>query len=183
MDGASWFPFAVGVANNPDALTEMVGPGMDSTHHERPAGVACRFQVKENLVSPENSEAMDVLNDDPSGSDSSNNPGVLSPESAASAREPFRFRTRGMTDVLAGEPSANKVCCWGCQRADIRVARDSWPVLCEDGSAVGVDFAELDGSHSRSLKPKAEAPDAAEEVEDIHFPRLYPGFVWCDPRL
>jgi hypothetical protein len=46
--------------------------------------------------------------------------------------------------------------------ADISPNRDIWPVLGEDGSAVGVDFAEGDGSHSGSFEAKAESSDAAE---------------------
>jgi len=33
-------------------------------------------------------------------------------------------------------------------------------VLGEDGAAVGVDFAERDGSHSSSLKAETESADA-----------------------
>jgi hypothetical protein len=36
------------------------------------------------------------------------------------------------------------------------------PMLGEDGSAVGVDFTEGNGSHPSSFKSKAESPDPAE---------------------
>jgi hypothetical protein len=45
-------------------------------------------------------------------------------------------------------------------------------VLSQNGSGVGVDFAERDGSHSGSLEAETESADAAEQVEDIHHPRL-----------
>src|SRR6185312_12371798 len=38
----------------------------------------------------------------------------------------------------------------------------------ENCSAVGVDFAEGDGTHSGSFESETEAADAAEEVEDTH---------------
>lgn len=41
-------------------------------------------------------------------------------------------------------------------------------MLGEDGAAVGIDFAEGDGTHSCPLKSEAESADPAEEVEDIH---------------
>jgi hypothetical protein len=41
-------------------------------------------------------------------------------------------------------------------------------MLPENFSAIGIDLAEGDGSHSGALEPEAEAADAAEKVEDIH---------------
>lgn len=52
--------------------------------------------------------------------------------------------------------------------SDVVVARDVGPVLGEDGPAERVEFDELDGSHSGSLKAKAESPDSREEVKDAH---------------
>jgi hypothetical protein len=46
-------------------------------------------------------------------------------------------------------------------------------VLGEDASAIGVDFAEGDGSHSGSFESEAEAADSAEKVEDIHWTLNY----------
>ena len=42
----------------------------------------------------------------------------------------------------------------------------------EDAPAVGVDFAEGNGSHSGPFKSEAEAADAGKKVEDIHFTTL-----------
>jgi hypothetical protein len=41
-------------------------------------------------------------------------------------------------------------------------------VLSQDGSAIGIDLAEGDGSHSGSFEPEAEAANTGKEVEDIH---------------
>ena len=38
----------------------------------------------------------------------------------------------------------------------------------QDGPAIGIDFAEGDGSHSGAFEAEREAADAAEKVEDIH---------------
>jgi hypothetical protein len=40
--------------------------------------------------------------------------------------------------------------------------RDIWPVFGEDAPAIGVDFAEGDGSHSGSFKAKAEPSNTTE---------------------
>ena len=44
-------------------------------------------------------------------------------------------------------------------------------MLSKDGSAIAVDFAEGDRSHSGSLEAEGEAADSREEVEDTerHF--------------
>jgi hypothetical protein len=41
-------------------------------------------------------------------------------------------------------------------------------MLPENFSAIGIDLAEGDGSHSGALEAEGEAADAAEKVEDIH---------------
>lgn len=41
-------------------------------------------------------------------------------------------------------------------------------MLSQNGSAIGLDLTEGDGSHSGSFKSEAESANAAEEVEDIH---------------
>jgi hypothetical protein len=46
--------------------------------------------------------------------------------------------------------------------ADVVVDWHAGPMLAQDVLTEGVDFNELDGSHSGSLESKAEAADAAE---------------------
>ena len=41
-------------------------------------------------------------------------------------------------------------------------------MLGEDTSAVGIDLAEGDGSHSGALEAEAKSADAAEKIENIH---------------
>jgi hypothetical protein len=45
--------------------------------------------------------------------------------------------------------------------------RGVWPVFGEDFSALGVNFAECDGSHPGPFESEAESADSAEEVEDF----------------
>ena len=56
----------------------------------------------------------------------------------------------------------------GGEGSDVVIAGDVGPVLGEDASAVGVDLAEGDGSHSGALKAKRETADAGKEIEDAH---------------
>ncbi len=80
----------------------------------------------------------------------------------------FSLPGAGSAKRLAGEPAANNICCGWAKCSDVVVTRDAGPVLSEDCPAVGIDFAEGDGSHSGSLEPEGEAADAAEEIEDTH---------------
>lgn len=48
------------------------------------------------------------------------------------------------------------------------------PMLSKHGSAVGINLAEGDRSHSCPLKAKAESADAGEEVEYIHLSQRHP---------
>lgn len=151
--------------------------GMHSTHHDRLAGVAQRLQVSEYPVSAASSESRAVLNNDETGSDVGNDPAVFDPESRPRSFEPRTFA--GEADILAGESSANNLNA-SCvpvipealarKLSDVSVTGDTRPVFCEHTLAIWVNFAERDGSHSRSFEPEGEAADAAEQIEDIHLP-------------
>jgi hypothetical protein len=69
------------------------------------------------------------------------------------------------TDVLTGEAAANNVN-WsnllGAESSHVLEDRDIGPVLSQDGSAIGINFAEGCCSHSCSFKSKAESSYAAE---------------------
>jgi hypothetical protein len=94
-------------------------------------------------------------------------------ESCVFAPQPTPFACKASTsacdaDVLAGEASADKIDSAesaelvAVDSSDVWKARDVWPVLGKDGAAVGLDFAERDGSHSGSFESEAESADAAE---------------------
>jgi hypothetical protein len=70
----------------------------------------------------------------------------------------------GNTNVLAGEAATddignNSVCpkTVSGKGSHIVIAGDVGPVLFEDGSAIGLDFTEGDGSHPGSFEAKAKA--------------------------
>jgi hypothetical protein len=94
------------MSDDPDALSEVRRTGMDSTHHERPDGVACFFQRIVNPVVAASSEARHVLKEHPTGSHFSHDPHGVEEQSGALAIDaaPLRVRRAG---VLAGRASAD----------------------------------------------------------------------------
>jgi hypothetical protein len=77
---------------------------------------------------------------------------------------------------------------FGVDCSDVSENRDIWPVLSQDGSAIGIDLAEGDGSHSSPLESEREAADAGKKVEDIHLAQEDYHAQWNDlpldcPRL
>lgn len=78
---------------------------------------------------------------------------VLRPQTGSLSRKPCALA--GEADVLARESPANNVNCpdiEGSQVTHILEDGHAGPVLAEDGSTVGVDLAEGDGSHSGSFE-------------------------------
>lgn len=65
----------------------------------------------------------------------------------------------GSAERLAGEPSANNVCCNGFEGADVAMTGNVRPMLGKDALAVWINLAKLDGSHSRSFKSETESAD------------------------
>jgi hypothetical protein len=57
---------------------------------------------------------------------------------------------------------------FGAKLSHVSENRDIWPVLSQDGLAIGINFAEGDGSHSGSFEAERKSADAGKEVEDIH---------------
>ncbi|MFZ2648628.1 MAG: hypothetical protein WA210_00855 [Burkholderiaceae bacterium] len=171
IDGESAFALAVGVGNNPAALSIMRRAGVDSTDHERPPGVACSIQVSEYPVDAESAQARRVFNDDPTGSGFCDDAGHLAPEAAALAVETFCLSAGGGADVLARKPSAHDIdssILSPIQLPHILMARHVGPVFLQHRAAVRLDLAEGDGAHAGALQAEGEAADAAEQVEDVH---------------
>lgn len=127
-----------------------------------------RGQVSEYVVQPSSKQRCDVFHDDESRSNLANNSGVLRPKARPGSGQSSALA--GDADVLAGEPSADDIgkSSGSVKGPNVVVAGDVGPVLSEDGPAERVELDELDGAHPGSLKSEAEAPDAAEQVEDIH---------------
>lgn len=75
--------FAVGQSlpgDNPHPLATVGRSNVVSTHHERPAGVARRVQIREHLVRCCSAEARDVLSQHPSGSKLAHHPCEFGPQ-------------------------------------------------------------------------------------------------------
>ena len=164
---------AMGVGKNVNPLPPMGRSGMGSTHHGRSPGVAARFQVAENPVSPSLPEEMAVLNNNPIGSDFSDDACVFSPEIGASAVDAFAATRRA--DILAGEPATddihgNSICrkLVAGEGPHVVIAGNPRPMFREHAAGVWLNLAEGDGTHSRPFEAKAEASDSAEQVKDVH---------------
>jgi hypothetical protein len=69
------------------------------------------------------------------------------------AREPS-------ADCVNGNSVASKSV--GCEGLDVFILMDMGPVPFQNCAAIGVDFAECDGRHSGTLKPKAEPANAGK---------------------
>ena len=66
MLGAIWFPFAVGVCNNPEPVSLVRRIDRDRWNNKRPSGVAFSFQGSEYLVETKFNESSNILANDPS---------------------------------------------------------------------------------------------------------------------
>jgi hypothetical protein len=147
---------------------------MASTHHERPAGVARRFQVTEHPVRAVSSEPRDVLNEYPTGSQLAHDPVHFSPQPTAVAcfDAPLLPRDR---HVLAWEPSRDEIAgaeVGGGGEAHVPPSVDVWPVPLKDVDAVGVALDLPDDTHAGPFEAEPEPPDSREEFTDRHPPPL-----------
>jgi hypothetical protein len=174
IDGASWFALVVGVSSNdPDPVPSVSRIDGTSRNNKRPRGVAEGFQVSQHIIECQRDEASNVFAKEPSGSFECNNAAHFRPEVAVVR---LCFLLSGDAEGLAGESSADEIdsskptqslCVQG---TNIIEARDSRPVLAEDGSAELVSLAEGDCSHPGSLKSETESSDAGKEVKYPHRP-------------
>jgi len=166
----------VGVVTCEDEYSLPLEWGLENvnTHHGRPAGVACSFQVREDLVSSDIFEIRNVLNEDPTGSEFADDPGVLEPE-AASLVETALLASCSPAEVLAGETAADEIDWLEVVTADVPDVGESWdirPPLSEDFVAEGVALhlprsleprpfeAEVDAAYAREKAAVGQVPHA-----------------------
>lgn len=131
-------------------------------------------KVPENNVDSSPEKRADVLHDDVAGSNLTNDPGVLTPESGTGTANSDTFA--GFADVLAGEASAddigsgNKVPCklMSSDPSHVLVNLDAGPIGREHVATPRLSLAEGDRLHARALKPEGKAADAREEVQHAH---------------
>jgi hypothetical protein len=145
---------------------------MDSTHHERPCGVACLCQVSEHPVCAESSKPRDILKDAPSRSCLNDNSERFGPEAGSSAREARSLSGGG--HVLAWKPGgdesdsskSSKLSC--IERPHIIEDRYIRKVLGQNLSAERLYLAEGDRLPAHPPRGQGKAADAGKEVEVPH---------------
>lgn len=137
-----------------------------STHHGRPAGVACSFQVREDLVSGDIFEVRNVLNEDPTGSEFSDDSCVFVPETAPPV-ESALLAPGSDAEVLAGEAAADEIDWLEVVLADAFDVEESWdtgPPFSEDFIAKGVDFYLKSSFEACPLQTEVDSAYAREKA-------------------
>lgn len=161
-----------GVGHNPDSVAAVTGTNVGSWYAVPLRIIPERGQISENVSKPSTKQCCDVFHDDVSGCQLANQAGDFRPKPAALTGKPCTLS--GRADILAGEPSADRVNgnsigskSLRCEFAHVAIAGDVWPVLCEDTTGELLNFAERHGLETaRPLKAQRETADAAEQVED-----------------
>ncbi len=159
----------VGHSDDKDARAFMRGTDVTSTHHERPAGVAERFQVTEDGICAATAQSRHVFDEHPPWAEFTEDPGKLAPESAPLPAEPDAFARCG--DVLAGEAAGDEIdALKGLSPGKSYVAPtvDVRPMSGEDGLTVGLPLDLPAHGKARALEPERHAPNAREEVAACH---------------
>jgi hypothetical protein len=142
---------------------------MDSTHHDRLAGVPEFFQVREHPVCASSAESRYVLSDDVNGLQFLDKPGKLSPETRPTTLDTGTFAREA--DVLTGEPAAddihgNSICAepGGGEFSNVIVAGDLRPVPRQHPPAERVDLAErLRLEATRPFEAEVKTADTRKE--------------------
>jgi hypothetical protein len=162
-----WPAFPVG--DDPDSISLMWCANCGSGYTVPFRVIPERSKFPEHLFQSARSKGRAVFEDDPRGLDFGDDASAFAPQPRPGSFKPFAAALCGEADVLAWEAGANNVN-WpdACppKSSNVSVDRDSRPVLCEDGPAVGFDLTEGDGLHPGSFKSEAESADAGKEVED-----------------
>jgi len=157
---------------------------MDSTHHERPAGVPLFFQVSEHLVRVLSAQARDVLKETPRRSCFPDDSEQLGPEPSVVG---FSFSLSGEGDRLTGEPPGDDIDPSKPKSRnimDILVDRHIGPVFLQHPAAKFLFFAESHGAKAPcGLQPEGKPPDAGEEVQNPHLPGYVLNCGWLPTSL
>jgi hypothetical protein len=173
MDGASWFAFVVGVANQPEPISDMDGADCSSRNAMPFRIVPDLGQVPENSVHPETKQAWDVLHDDEARSKLANESGIFRPKAGTRAIQASSSISLCDGDVLAREATAddinsNSICgeTFGGELSNVVIAGDLGPMTFQNLAAERIDLAERHGAETaRAFQPEAEATDSREQVQ------------------
>jgi hypothetical protein len=134
---------------------------VDSTHHDRPAGVFERLQVSEDFVRRCSAKTRDVLNDNPRRSCLLDDSCELRPEvpcivaSPATAGDRVRLAGKATCDKLNSSPVLGAV-----EGVDVVMDRHSGKVLRQHAARVVLDLAEGDRLPPHPPRGQGEAADA-----------------------
>jgi hypothetical protein len=162
------------VAHDPDAVAAVRRPDVSSTHHERPCGVARRFQVAEHGICAATAQSRHVLDEHPAWPKLADDPGEFAPESAAvPALDPGAAAGGG--DVLAGEAAGDEVDALeggGAGEPHIPASGDGGPVSGEDVLTVGLRLHLPAHHEAGALEPERHAPDPGKEIAACHEARF-----------
>jgi|SRR6185312_14394069 len=157
---------AVAVGHKDSSLSEVWRSRVVSTHHERPCGVACRFQAFEHDVSASYSEHRRVLNNNPRRKALVDKALEFEPEAGPASVKSGSAPCCG--DILTGEsageeinvsdsPPAKSV---NCECSNVVMDRCFRPVLAQNGLRIRLNFAECDRLETGPVRGQSEAADA-----------------------
>lgn len=154
------------VGHNPGPLSAVGGAGMDSTHHERPAGVPRFLQPSKDVVSAAGPESRHIFKEAKTGSGSSDDAEHFEPEA-----RPFPVDAgslAGGADILAGESPANNIgsCVFtSIYSFHVPQVRHAGPVLGEDPALIDRRFREGDRLKACGLERQGEPANPGEQVQ------------------
>jgi hypothetical protein len=166
LSGCSSVCTAVGVSHNPDPVSFVRGIDTARWNNKRPAGVSFSLQCREYFVETEFNVSTNILANDPSRPQLSYKSMHFWPEMS---RVFFASLTTCNAERLTGIPSNDDV--WNnsiCSELvsgelfDITVDWCVWPMVFEDTSAVGFNFAECDCFKSGFFEANAKSSYSTE---------------------
>jgi hypothetical protein len=163
-----------GVGKNPDSLSLVGSPGVARSHNSPSCIEPHRGKVKQDQSKPSSHKHRAVFHPHEAGSNFTNNPRHLSPESRAGTTDPGALA--GGANVLAWEPARNHVnnsaprlAVKGSHVIPDREGRKASVVLPGDQhiAGVGVELDGADGSPPEERSPEYAATSACEKCQLI----------------
>lgn len=176
---------APSVGNNPDALSRLWGTNEGAWNNCPASIIPARGKAPEYVEKAIVEEGLDVLNEDVSGLEFSDEPVILPPEAALLSVEPgvpsvsrcgARYvgaRKSSAEDINGNSISGQSV---GGKRSDVFIALHPRPVLGQDTLAELVDLAERNTlKPARPFEPKIKSTQAGKQRK--HFQHPHPS-LW-----
>jgi len=160
---------ALGVGNNPDAVSSVRGVDGASWNNKRPNGVTFAFQVSKRAVEFHLNEPSNVLSNDPTGPKLFDNSKHFRPEVT---RVVSASLLSGGGKRLAGEAAGDEVDftrdCGFCNGSDVSIVFDFWPMLLQNCRGKWINLAKAHRLNARPACCQGKASDSTEQIEMIH---------------